>query len=135
MISLLPLDVGFDLRKHHIMVRITSHSVKFMSETGISCVIAEDPQHLGNELADAGYCVVVGTTPKYTDVQCTPRLHAPVGKKYIGNWSGPVWAAQHKDSNEWCLAPTLDKVLAMSGWSMEEIRFFEVVNDNSRISR
>jgi len=90
--SLLPIDVGFDLKIHNMLVHIQSLPVKYLDKNGVERISHIEAISAGIELANAGYSVVIGETPEGRDIQVTPKEKAPIGSKPGYDWTGPTWA-------------------------------------------
>jgi len=131
MLSLLSIDVGFDVRATGHLVRLAGWraGVKYHPEPGSCMDTAECRtaciETMAETLAKAGYSVVVATTANGRDVQCTPQELAPAGDRPGYEWSGPAWAIQAKNDNYWCLGPSLFAVLSRSGWRDSELAELE----------
>lgn len=115
--SLLPLDVGFDLRVTGALIRMSDLRLRlrYRDEDGTDRVTSgATPEAVSEELARAGYCVAAYRTPNGRDIQCTPAARAPVG---AGDVAGPIaWAVQARLDNYWCRADSLAEALDRSGW-------------------
>ena len=122
-VSLLPLDVGFDLREQQQIVRLArASSVRYLDE-GQERVVTGCPETIAETLARAGYSVVVATTRNGRDVQCSRQEAAPAGEQPGHEWQGPAWAVQAKVDNYWCVAPSLAAALDRAGWKPSEIEW------------
>jgi len=131
--SLLPIDVGFDLRVLHMLVRLTELPVRYMIGTGESsrkAITSPDRESAAEQLARAGYSVVAFETSTGRDVQCTPRAEAPVGAGADVDpdatpgftWTGIVWSVQARNDNYWCNGPSLTSAITRAGWTLSELR-------------
>lgn len=114
--SLLPIDVGFDVRIQHMLVRLNEFPLRYMVGTGERSeerITSSDPESVAEELARAGYSVVAFETSTGRDVQCTLQADAPVGATADVDpdatpgftWTGNVWAVQARNDNYWCVVP------------------------------
>jgi hypothetical protein len=120
-ISLLARDVGFDPRTTGHLVRIEYIPVRYMDGAKPTVTTTRDVEAIGEELARAGYSVVVAATTNGRDIQCTPQTEAPAGDWPKRKWTGPAWAVQARGDNYWCVGPSLTAVLTSSGWKNGEI--------------
>jgi hypothetical protein len=120
-ISLLARDVGFDPRTTGHLVRIEYIPVKYMDGAKPTVTTTRDVEALAEELARAGYSVVVARTANGRDVQCSPQDAAPAGDWPQYTWTGPAWAVQARNDNYWVVGPSLTAVLTSSGWRDSEI--------------
>ena len=134
--SLLSIDVGFDLRVTHRLIRLTRwrHGVRYHPEPG-SCLEtaechAQDVEAMAETLAKAGYSVVIAQTANGRDVQCTPQELAPDGDRPGYEWTGPAWAVQAKTDNSWRVGPSLLAVLSRSDWEPDDVT--ELIDDTIR---
>src|SRR5271157_556322 len=113
--SLLPLDVGFDLRVTKHSVRLSTLPLRYLDHGGRQQVTSPDPESAADVLARAGYSVVAFLTANGRDVQCTPANDAPPGATVDVDpdatpgftWTGPVWSVQARQDNYWCNGPSL----------------------------
>jgi len=117
--SLLPLDVGFDLRVTKHSVRLSTLPLRYLDQGGRQQVTSPDPESAADVLARAGYSVVAFLTANGRDVQCTPANDAPPGATVDVDpdatpgftWTGPVWSVQARQDNYWCNGPSLVSAL------------------------
>ncbi len=128
--SLLPLDVGFDCRVTHHLVRLSTLPLRYLDRDGRQQVTSLDPESAAEELARAGYSVVAYETATSRDVQCTPAEQAPAGATAdvdpdatpTFTWMGNVWSCQARNDNYWCVGPSLTSAITRAGWTLSELR-------------
>jgi hypothetical protein len=128
--SLLPIDVGFDLRVTKHLVRLSYLPQRYMGRDGEPHVTSPDPESAAEQLVRAGYSVVAFLTSNGRDVQCTPKADAPVGTSADIDpdatpgytWQGNVWAVQKRNDNYWCVGPSLTSAITRAGWTLGDVR-------------
>jgi hypothetical protein len=119
--SLLPIDIGFDLRSTGISVRIyEGFSYKYLDQnskkafaypdsdagsTGNLMVVAED-------LAHAGYCVTPFKTPVGGDVIVVPDATSE---------GDIVWNVKPEYGDGWLQGDTLQEALKKSKWKIDDL--------------
>jgi len=118
-VSLLPLDVGFDLKVTKHLVRLSGLDVTYEDGAGRRAHVSGCLESVAETLAQAGYCIVAAQTPTGRDVQCTPTADAPSGEGFCG--SGITWAVQARNDNYWCRGPSILAAVDRAGWRPDEI--------------
>jgi hypothetical protein len=124
--SLLPIDVGFDLRLHDMTTEIVYDGREYVfagDDDEPQTIRAEwaNVDTVAETLARAGYAVRVATTDAGQRLECHPQDKAPAGELPSYTWTGPMWAAQTRDGS-WCLGPTLDAAIRRAGIRPDELR-------------
>lgn len=127
MISLLSIDIGFDLRAHDIPVRLVQeHPLEICysnNVTGEMDVIRGNIEEVAETLAKNGYKVITHITiDTGREIQCTSQDRSPCGDYPDYEWDGPAWAIQRKNDNYWCVAPSLIDVLQRANYKSEDIK-------------
>ncbi len=119
LISLLPLDVGFDLRVTKTLVRLTGLCVAYLNPAGKKCRTTGCIETVVEELAAAGYHVVVAQTPTGQDVQCTPTSSAPIGDGFHGE--NVTWSVRDRTDTYWCTGASILQAIQRAEWTPDQI--------------
>jgi hypothetical protein len=119
-VSLLPIDVGFDLKATKHLVRLSGLDVTYEGAAGQRAHVSGCIETVAEVLAQAGYCIVAAQTPTGRDIQCTPTGHAPAGDGFCG--SSVTWAVQARNDNYWCRGASILAAIERAGWRPDEIK-------------
>lgn len=84
-ISILPIDIGFDLRDHDMAVDLRHlekiKTLRYLNEIGEDCVLRTDESGWIDKLLDAGYTVHTDDRLKLTDEQLHQIVYESIFRK------------------------------------------------------
>ncbi|MDI9430101.1 MAG: hypothetical protein QM570_00085 [Planctomycetota bacterium] len=119
-VSLLPIDVGFDLKATKHLVRLSGLDVTYEDGAGRRAHVCGCIETVAETLAQAGYHVVAAQTPAGRNIQCTPTADAPAGDGFCG--SSFTWAVQARRDNYWCRGASILAAIERAGFRPDEIK-------------